>query len=232
MRKGLRQFFSYFGSKTNLAKEYPEPEHGTIIEPFAGSAGYSCLHFEKDVFLFDKDPTIVGVWEYLIRATKSDILSLPLSESDIGNLSQGEQDFIRFWFVRGRTEPAKPNSSSPWMRSGKYDVSFWSRQTRERISEQVDKINHWKIALSTYSDIPNSRSTWFIDPPYIRAGKRYKCGSKQIDYDNLSEWCKSREGQIIVCEEASATWLPFSSFREIRTLVNKPFREGVYIDRN
>ena len=42
-KRGLLQFFSFFGSKVALAKNYPQPKYDAIVEPFAGSAGYSCL---------------------------------------------------------------------------------------------------------------------------------------------------------------------------------------------
>jgi len=45
-------------------------------------------------------------------------------------------------------------------------------------------------------------------------GYRYKHNSKSIDYNHLSQWCKDREGQVIVCESNDASWLPF------RTLYN------------
>jgi hypothetical protein len=40
----VRPFFSFFGSKWRVAPHYPAPERDLIIEPFAGSAGYSLRH--------------------------------------------------------------------------------------------------------------------------------------------------------------------------------------------
>ena len=39
-------------------------------------------------------------------------------------------------------------------------------------------------------------------------------GSKLIDYNSLSEWCLSRKGEIIVCENSNADWVPFSNLKE------------------
>src|SRR5450756_1022722 len=68
--------FSYYGSKRLLAHYYAEPQHDLIVEPFAGSAGYS-LHgnrWRKDVLLLDRDTRLVGVWEWLIgEATRATI---------------------------------------------------------------------------------------------------------------------------------------------------------------
>jgi hypothetical protein len=63
--------------------------------------------------------------------------------------------------------------------------------------------------VGSYADLPNAECTWFIDPPYVDAGKNYPCGSKDINYDHLAAWCRSRKGQVIVCENEGATWLPF-----------------------
>jgi len=38
---GLRPFWRYYGGKWRAAPSYPSPRCETIIEPFAGAAGYS-----------------------------------------------------------------------------------------------------------------------------------------------------------------------------------------------
>ena len=44
--------FHYLGRKSDrFAKIYPEPKYNTIIEPFAGSAGYALHHYSKKVIL-------------------------------------------------------------------------------------------------------------------------------------------------------------------------------------
>lgn len=228
---GLKSFFSYFGAKTSHAARYPEPLHDTIIEPFAGSGGYSLRYFEKDVRLNDKDPTIVGVWRYLIAATKSDILSLPLAVEDVRKLSQSEQDFIGFWWVRCGASPCK--HPVPWMKTGLYPYSFWGEKTRSRIADQVGKIKHWKCQEASFEQIRNKSATWFIDPPYQKEGGRYKCGSKEIDYSTLAKWVRERRGQVIACESGGATYLPFSPLFENSTIkyrkVRRTVQEIVYV---
>lgn len=73
----LHPFFSFFGSKWRLAPSYPRPEASTIIEPFAGSAGYSLRYPAHRVKLFDIDPVVVGVWKYLIAVSERELLRLP-----------------------------------------------------------------------------------------------------------------------------------------------------------
>ena len=35
-----------------------------------------------------------------------------------------------------------------------------------------------------------------------------------IDYSALADWCHSRKGQVIVCENEGADWLPFERLCE------------------
>ena len=65
----MRPFFSFFGSKWRVANYYPAPKHTIIIEPFAGSAGYSLRYPNHQVRLYDADPIICGVWDYLIHVS-------------------------------------------------------------------------------------------------------------------------------------------------------------------
>jgi site-specific DNA-adenine methylase len=62
----LRPFLRYYGGKWSLAPSYPEPRFATIIEPFAGAAGYSLRYADRRVTLVEKYPVIAGIWRYLI----------------------------------------------------------------------------------------------------------------------------------------------------------------------
>lgn len=57
--------WSYYDAKFLLAPHYPVPVFDDLIEPACGAAYYSLLHFEKNVFLYDKSPTIISIWHYL-----------------------------------------------------------------------------------------------------------------------------------------------------------------------
>lgn len=58
--------FKWFGSKWLSSKILPEPQCDTIIEPFAGGAGYSLRHSQKKVILVETDPHIGAIkhWRY------------------------------------------------------------------------------------------------------------------------------------------------------------------------
>lgn len=226
----LKQFFSYFGSKGALARHYPAPAFGEIIEPFAGSAGYACRYPDLEVCLYDANPVIVAVWDFLIRATKADILALPLEPEKVQGLTDAERHFIGFWWRRcGATPSLKP---VPWARSGKHPHSFWGVETRARIAGQVERINHWRVFRADYRDLLPWPATWFIDPPYQQQGRLYT--HNRIDYDHLRAWVSMLPGQKIVCEALGADWLPFQPLYENRTVkynkAKRTIQEMIYTE--
>lgn len=214
----IKPFFTFYGGKHRVSGKYPIPKHSNIIEPFAGSAGYSCRYDQHQITLVEKDEKIFSLWKYLINVTQKEIRSLPLliegSVEDL-NICQEAKYLIGFWLNKGAAQPCKTPSS--WMRGGLRPNSFWGENISQRIANQVDKIRHWKIILGDYSLVENYKATWFIDPPYILAGNHYKHGSKSIDFVELSRWCKSRIGQTIVCENEGAEWLDFQPFETIKS---------------
>ena len=92
----------------------------------------------------------------------------------------------------------------------------WGQRVRERIATQLTYIKHWKLIEGNYTDAPDGLATWFVDPPYQHAGKYYRFGRDGIDYPSLAAWCKERRGQVIVCENVGADWLPFQPWRSIK----------------
>lgn len=219
-QKRLKPFFSYFGAKWRLSPRYSFPKYNTIVEPFAGSACYSLCHYTKNIILVEKDPTICKLWRFLIKASSVDILKLPLIKprqlvEDLDTYEEGKL-LISFWLARGETRPRKQPGS--WMNkySNRFKGSFWGEEARQKIANQVDLIKHWKIIEGDFSNSPNQKATWFIDPPYQVEGKGYVYGSKGINYEDLSKFCLSRKGQIIVCENKGADWLPFIEFAQCK----------------
>jgi hypothetical protein len=207
----LRPFFGYFGSKWRLAPLYPTPKYHTIIEPFAGSAGYSLLHHhDHKVILCDSNKVVSDIWDYLIRfATPEEIVALPDNLSD--ELTITQRNLMGFWFSKA---PVAPRSAmSPW--AVKYpSSSWWGPKIRRRIAQQLPYIKQWQIVKGNYTFLENMEATWFIDPPYQHHGSMYPFGSKGFDYTKLAEWCRSRLGQVIVCEGEGANWLPFIPFKD------------------
>lgn len=217
----VRPFFGFYGGKwRDTPKHYPTPIHETIVEPFAGSAGYSLRHADRKVVLCDLDPVIAGVWGYLIGASSAEVLALPDVEPDqtVDDLGvcQEARWLIGFWLNRGVPRPRR--SPSRWMRDGIRPGSFWGQRVRATIAGQVEHIRHWQVFNCAYQDCPVSHeATWFIDAPYQRAGRHYTFGSAGIDYAELGGWCRSRPGQLIVCEAGGADWLPFEPLSDVKT---------------
>lgn len=204
--------WSYYGSKSKIVDLYPPPKHDEIIEPFAGSARYALKWFDRDVLIVDKYKTIIDIWIFLQSASKKDILSLPIlkNKEDIRsyNLSKQELNFMRFQIGQGLAAPQ-------WLCSSMCTEENQKR-TLKRISNNLFKIKHWNIKLGSYNEIENREATWFIDPPYQYGGHKYKESNKNIDFRELSKWCKSRNGQVIVCENTKADWMDFKPMVEMQ----------------
>lgn len=233
----LRPFFGYYGGKwRDVPKYYPTPLHDTIVEPFAGSAGYALRYPDRNVVLCEIDPVLAAVWDYLIKVSSEEILAIPdLVEGETVDDLEVPQEakwLVGLWLNRGVSRPRK--SPSKWMRDGIRPGSFWGKRVRETIASQVDFIRHWKIYNCSYVDLPfSSKATWFVDPPYQVAGQYYQYGSSQVDYSDLAKWCKSRPGQVIVCENNGATWLPFRDLAVTKTTrANRRSREVIWITEN
>ncbi len=209
MTPPLMRFFRYFGSKHQNAAVYPAPQHGTIVEPFAGSAGYSCRYPDRRVILVDTDPIVAGVWRYLIRASEREILSLPDLPygSDVRDLRVPLEArwLIGFWINPFQT--TRP--STRYSRGGRETDGFWGPEVRARIASQLPSIRHWEVRRRGYDWCPDIEATWFVDPPYRGLERFYRFGPEKLDFAHLGDWCRSRRGQTIVCETGDAAWLPF-----------------------
>lgn len=222
----LKPFFCYYGGKFRAAPHYPKPLYATVVEPFAGAAGYSTRYHDRKVILVEKDPIIAALWKYLIRVPASEIRSLPLIGNDQttddlrGVLPPEAVSLIGFWLNKGTTSPQRKPSS--WMRQGTHPNSYWGAVIRERIAGQVDQIRHWRCVEGSYAEIsnPTKPATWYVDPPYKGQGKYYRCSSASIDFGHLATWCRSLPGQTLVCEQSGADWLPFSTLGSFKANVS------------
>ena len=211
--------WSYYGTKKRIAKHYPSPKHNVIIEPFCGAAQYSLYgnNWKKDVILNDKYSVVDELWEWLIvEATEKDILGLPDMKQgdkvDDFNLSKEEKWLIGFCINSASSQPKKTVA--------KYNS--WNSSKIE-IAKNLYKIKHWSVSSLSYDELTNIEATWYIDPPYQFGGEWYhsSVSNKHLDFDALSVYCKERKGQVIVCENSKATWLPFKPLVEIKGQLHK-----------
>jgi hypothetical protein len=227
---GLRPFFPYYGSKWLAARAYPPPIHRQIVEPFAGSAGYSLRYPDRDVLLVERFATVAALWSWLIAVPVADILSLPDippdGTVDDAGLQGPARDLVGYFLTTANVSPNRRPSA--WRK--KYHGIGWHSGIRRRIADQLPRIRHWQVLQGDFTlaaSVVPGMATWFIDPPYSgSAGDKYR-GSKP-DYPALATWTKDRRGQVIVCENAGAEWLPFQSVWETRG-IRRTSREAVYV---
>ena len=214
--------FPYFGRKARIAHLYPYSRCDTIIEPFAGSAGYALHadHWTRQVILVEADPDIAALWRWLIdpTTTPETILALPNIEKGdrLADLASGAA--LKLMQLAQPSENHTKNVATEW------GAGAWSN-VRDRVARQIHKVKHWTLIEGDYSRAPDIEATWYIDPPYQRIVHGYKDTRDRINFAALGEWCKARTGQVIVCEESSADWLPFVPLSARQTIDNTPTTE-------
>lgn len=235
----FRSAFSYYGGKGRIAHLYPEPRYPYIIEPFAGAAGYSVYHRAVrrcldpkpaemwDVWLNDID-RVAEIW-YFIRSLNSGAMVPDLSLATRGkkiNELPGADSWPPglLYLLQSEGAVATQGQSGECNKISKFGEVQLSR-IHQKMAWIAPVTRTWRITKVDYREIPNAEVTWFIDPPYNnKGGRRYR--HHDIDYAELAEWCRSRQGQVIVCEQQGATWLPFTPLSEaITQRCGKPIRD-------
>lgn len=229
---GLRPFWRYYGAKWRIAPRYPAPRHRTIIEPFAGAAGYSLRYPEREVILVEKYHVIAEIWRWLIAATPDEVRAIPTVDA-VADLPAwvpgGARWLVGFNLGAQLKRPSRNLSSGLAARRDRVWCEGWTAAMRERVARQVPAIRHWRVVEGDYTAAPDLEATWFVDAPYQgRAGRAYVHHSGSVDYPALAAWCRARRGQTVVCESASATWLPFQPFGETRGMGGAPSREAIW----
>jgi len=208
--------FGYYGSKSKIIKKYTPPMFDEIIEPFAGTAQYSLLYYDRKITLIEKYEVIVKIFKWLQQCSKEDVLSAPIMKCgenvDDYNWSCIEQKWLAGFIITGAPSMPKKTASKwktvirPNTQKYKYDL----------IASSLHKIKHWNIICGDYRNVENKTATWFIDPPYQYGGEYYKYGNKDLDYNELANYSLTRKGQIIVCENSRANWLNFKPLTEMQ----------------
>ena len=210
--------FYYYGSKGELAHLYPPPLHGTIVEPFAGSASYAVHHLlagtADRAVLVEKDPRVVELWRRLLAMDDAGLAALEAPAA-----GERTDDFL-FMTVAAGNAIARCRSC----RFSKRAAGVWAGMHRS-MQLAIPKLRgRVEVIEGDYREVPvDGPATWFIDPPYrpqepsegsktvYPKGMGYapNCSADSIDYMELAAWCRTRSGQLIACEQAGADWLPF-----------------------
>jgi hypothetical protein len=173
------------------------------------------------VLLYDVNPIIAGMWQYMIEVRESEIRKLPVEFENVDDLKipQEARWLIGFWITKGNVHPNK--SRSVWGRQYKDsgDCKVWGSAVKNRIANQIKNIRDWRSYCKDYRQCPDVEADWFIDPPYTIAGKHYTYSD--INYKDLAAFCKERKGKVTVCENDGATWLPFKPLIVARAMTGK-----------
>ena len=102
-----------------MAARYGPPQRRHVVEPFAGSAGYSCFWEPRQVTLIEKDERVYGLWRYLSKASPREIMRLPSQVSHLDDLPRGvceeAKALIGFWLNTARA-PVLAVERSKWSR--------------------------------------------------------------------------------------------------------------------
>lgn len=208
----FKSLIAYYGGKSKIAHLYPAPQSDYIVEPFAGGAAYSLLHYNRKVILFDSDPITARIWEFLLspNALTTFHKFFPATVSAGMKVSElldptAPEGMLRF--LQAEANAGTQGARGVHNQITKFGAASWHRII-PKLEQWLPRIQHWRFHCVDYTQIPNMDATWFIDPPYNNvAGRRYR--QQVSDYDALGKWCIERWGQIIVCENYGATWLPF-----------------------
>lgn len=215
--------FSYYGGKSKVSGKYPLPEHEWIIEPFGGAAAYSWRHREHhQVWVNDIDPVTISIWQFLQLPTALEELTSVckahttletgtcISQICSANTTPGLVSLLQAELGRGfQGRHAVQDKITAW------GVGYYWPRLLPKFRIVIPVVRNWKITNLPYQKLEfHKPATWFIDPPYNNiAGQRYR--HHDVDFKELGIWCRARVGQVMVCENAGADWLPF------RTLTTK-----------
>jgi site-specific DNA-adenine methylase len=225
--------FYYYGAKNTLSRYYPSPQYQTIVEPFGGSAAYSCYHLSKDenlrAIICEKNPEVCDAWEWLMGCSEQDVIDYPTPEI-------GEQafDFL--------IKTCSASNASAKCKSMKFTdrVKRVFEIQKRKILKLLPIRDRITFIRGDFRDLDNYEATWFIDPPYqvvsanpktiFPAGDGYAfdCGASRLDFGELANYCKSRNGQVIVCEKNGATWMDFQPFHQNKTSLNNIYKEVIW----
>lgn len=229
--------FSYYGSKSKLAHLYPEPKVNLVVEPFAGAGCYSWLHRKnRQVWLNDLDARTHSIWSFLTDEDALDMLNYYLPDDDTikpGMKVSGDvlpETDASCYQLTGLREICRAEANQGTQGGkGVHDqitsmgAKCW--KVKRKLLEVIPEVVDWHITNLNYTDMQNVYATWFIDPPYNNpAGKRYR--QSNINYAELAAYCQSRRGQTIVCENAGATWLPFTPMKHNRVSIRSRYQKA------
>ncbi len=156
--------FYYYGAKHALARRYQRPTHRIVVEPFAGSAGYSIHHLVRGnvdhAILVEKDVRVFGLWQRLLTMSPAEVAAL-------NPPAPGEWTTDFFWMTTA--------ASNALARSKGYSFSTRAAATARAMQARIVSIlpkvkGRITLIQGDYTQAPDITATWFVDPPYQAVG--------------------------------------------------------------
>ncbi len=153
--------FNYFGNKARLAKTYQPPQHGWIVEPFAGAAGYSCYWLTQQpnlqAHLVDNDHLVVEIWRRLLAMDPTELRDYP--------------DPVKGTFTDDPIYLTATVSGGSWgaaFKGNSYNITTWMARDfpskKVRMAEMLSQIKGRILVTQTdYRNLSNDEATWFVD---------------------------------------------------------------------
>lgn len=194
----------WYGSKWSASRRgrYPQPIGDTVVEPYAGGAGYSLCFADRCVVLAESDGNLFALWHWLIHhATESAIREIPIGVPagyDIRGLglSDGQALLLKHWQRTNNVGDCW--TTSPWG----HLPGQWTANTRARVAEQSQAIKHWQIVKPGAVKWSLDGATYFIDPPYLY-NYRYR-SSSAFDFAALAQLvARIPATSLAICCEAT-----------------------------
>lgn len=234
---------SYYGGKSKIAHLYPKPLHNYIIEPFAGSGAYSWLHRrdadgnQRKVWLNDLDDKTYSIWKFLTSPHALDTVEQFVPDTVVPGIKVSELIPAEFpglvEICRAEANQGTQGAKGVHDQITKMGAKCW--KVKRKLREVIPEVSGWQVTQYPYEALVSplvwkdltldSLATWFIDPPYNNvAGNRYRQGG--LDYAKLAAYCHNRKGQVIVCENYGADWLPFIKLDHPRVSIRSRYQKA------
>lgn len=211
--------FYYYGGKARIAGRYPPPAFRTIVEPFAGAAGYSMHHLRKGtvdrVVLVEKDPRVVELWQRLLAMTPEEVLAIPVPP-----VGSETADF--FYMTTATSNGVAVSRRMTVTKRMPELVDMMKRRVAGLLPHVQGRVD---LIAGDYRDAPRlDEATYFVDPPYqphpakatssrthCAQGLGYArgCDASCLDFADLGRWVEDLPGHVIAVEQEGADWLPF-----------------------
>ena len=176
-----------------------------------GGGCYSLQHSDRQVWLNELNADVFTLWDYLIRTDPNEVITrvprvVKKGDNAIDLAGSGAAPGL-LMLIKANVNMGTLGSRGNHTVVTQFAEIKW-HQVHPRLERFLPRIRHWKITNLDYVSLPNEKATWFVDPPYSGdAGRRYALN--RVDFSSLGDWCRGRNGQTIVCENAGANWLPF-----------------------